>query len=316
MNMNRREQILVVLVAGLVVLFLGHRILERSFRGPLWAKQAEIKNLEIQVADREQRRDHVFQSQNEMETWRQQSLPPDAALAQNLYMSWLVQLVERSGLEQATVTPNLITPKGNMSDRLPFTIQSRGTMESLAKFLHDFYRADLLHQVRRIDLTPERRGGKSRLNVNLAVEALVLRDAEPRDTLFPAPEAETSATRLAQEDFEGYRQLAERTLFSPYVAPQQQPANDIDNAAFVYLTATLEVGDEPVAWLYDRTNNRRHWLRPGQEFDVAGVKGKVLSIAVSERSATLEIDEKTWVLRLGKNLRELRPADGKTGSEG
>jgi hypothetical protein len=74
------------------------------------------------------------------------------------------------------------------------------------------------------------------------------------------------------------------------------------------LTAILEVADEPVAWLYDRTNNRLYWLRQGQEFNVAGVSGKVLGIAVRRPKATLEIDNRTWNLPLGKNLREIRPA--------
>jgi len=308
MNMNRREQILIVAVAGLAVVFLGRRVVDRAFRGPLRAKETQIKNLEGAVADREQQWDRVVQSRQEMETWRARGLPPDATQAQNLYMSWLVQLVDRSGLEQATVTPNLITPKAGVFDRLPFTIQSYGSMESLTRFLHDFYRADLLHQVRRIDLTPQRQDGRVRLGINLAVEALALRESDPRDKLFTDDMKESSSTRLAKADFEDYRPFAELDLFSPYVAPREQQSDSVDNAAFVYLTATLEVADEPVAWLYDRTNNRRYWLRPGQEFNVAGVSGKVLGIAVRERRATLEIDAKTWVLPLGKNLREIRPA--------
>jgi hypothetical protein len=304
MNMNRREKFLLLAVLGLAVIFVGYRMVERSLRGPLRAKEAEIANLRIAEQKAQERWDAVVESQEAMHAWRRRSLPPDPTLAQNLYMSWLVGLVDRSGLEQATVSPNVVTAKGDVYDRVPFTIKSYGTMQALGKFLYEFYRADLLHQVRSISVTPQRQQGRQVLSINLAVEALALKDAEPRETLFPDEQAETSATRLAQAEVAAYEAALAKALFSPYAAPTGE--SGVDAAAFVYLTATVEAGSESVAWLYDRTNNRRYWLRPGQPFDVAGVSGRVVSIAVPERTATLEIDDQTWVLPLGKNLRELR----------
>lgn len=312
MNMNRREQALVVVVAALAVVFVGYRVVDRTFRGPLRAKQTAVAGLEKTRDDREQRWNQVVKSQEALTQWRKRSLPPDTSLAQNLYMNWLVALVERSGLEKATVSPNAITPKGDVYDRLPYTIKSFGTMEALARFLYDFYRADLLHQVRTMTVTPQRQEGRQVLSINLTVEALVVKGAEPRDTLFPEDEAEASSGRLAMADFEDYAAAFKKPLFTAYVAPRQEP-DSIDAAKFVYLTATLEVGDTSVAWLYDRTNNRRYWLRPGQAFDVAGVSGKVVSVAVLDRTATLEINDQQWILPLGKNLREIQLASRRVG---
>lgn len=42
----------------------------------------------------------------------------------------------------------------------------------------------------------------------------------------------------------------------------------------------------------------------GEELDIAGLKGRVASVTHS--GILLEIDDKVWSLRLGRNLREMR----------
>ena len=96
--------------------------------------------------------------------------------------------------------------------------------------------------------------------------------------------------------------------------PTPPVADGFDPAEFVYLIAVISDGKQLEIWLYDRSSNKRTTLVEGGEFEVAGVKGRVLLIG--EDYASLLIEGNVWQLDVGDNLRQMRkmPTAGKVSS--
>ncbi len=142
----------------------------------------------------------------QLKRWQAQSLPSDPEIARSLYQAWLVGLVGRPGF----ISPNVdssepVTRKGLYSS-LRFSARGRGTPEQLTRFLFDFYRADHLHHIESLNLTPVPRSDE--LDIALSIEALSLPDGERKDQL-----STRVSDRLASDELTDYRAIVERNLF-------------------------------------------------------------------------------------------------------
>ncbi len=78
-----------------------------------------------------------------------------------------------------------------------------------------------------------------------------------------------------------------------------------DVARFTFLVACVSQDDDPQAWLYDRSNNKRTVITEAMDFAVADIKAVVA--AVGRDFVLLEIDGRTFRLELGKDLRSMVP---------
>lgn len=126
-----------------------------------------------------------------------------------------------------------------------------------------------------------------------------------------------SASRLALADRTAYAPIVERNIFAPFQSPQAEPQGP-DEAEYYRLTAVRSVvrpGREvPEAVLYSPLDDDLVALRTGDEFEVADVRGRVVSIGL--RDIVLEIDQQHRRLRLGRNLRELEAVADVQGPAG
>lgn len=76
-----------------------------------------------------------------------------------------------------------------------------------------------------------------------------------------------------------------------------------DTAKFTYLTAVLDVGGQPEAWLLVRTTGQTLKLQVGEKFDVGTMQGVIRRIG--EQDVEVETaDGKRWLISIGENLRE------------
>src|SRR5207248_780597 len=109
---------------------------------------------------------------------------------------YLSDLLKKSGFTSAYVNPKapekssqVITGKGPIYTRLPFTIQARATLASLVDMLEQFYHTPLLHEVKRLSISRPAAVGtqpqSSELDIHLTVEALIVAGAEDRADLLP-----------------------------------------------------------------------------------------------------------------------------------
>src|SRR5437879_7659647 len=83
----------------------------------------------------------------------------------------------------------VITGKGPIYMRLPFTIQAKASLASLVEMLEHFYRTPLLHDIKRLSIQrPSALGTQppsGELDIHMTVEALIVAGAENRLTLLP-----------------------------------------------------------------------------------------------------------------------------------
>jgi hypothetical protein len=306
--MTQRERILAIITAallgGLGVKFGADRILA-SFDARIDRRdglQAELARKQAQIT-------HARRSARQLAEWEQQSLPANLQLARSLYQNWLVALVDRVQLEAAQVNSSAPQVSGDAYRRLTFHLTAQGELAQIVRFLHAFYQAGHLHQIRSFTLAPAATG--RRLVFAATIEALSLPGATHEDRLNDQP-----AQRLARAELEGYVQpIVNRNFFEPYMPPPPPPPRrtasvsppsqprppQFDVARYAFLSAILSVGGEPEAWINVRPTGEVLKLRQGDQLRVGGFQGTVTRIA--ERHIELDCGGKPCQVALGKSLR-------------
>ncbi len=221
--MTKREKVLAIAVGGLVAvvgIVYGLNKLTTAYTS------RDRQLIELQSKIRRQERTVMFgkRARREMEAEMVKSLPSNRDLARSTYQTWLLQLAhDQVKLEQVSVDPRAGRPvrsalqssAGQAEDLYyehSFMVNGKGGLNQLVEFLYEFYRADYLHRIRRLDMQPL---SSNKLNLTIAVQALSLENAPARQQLN-----ETPAAKLAREDIEEYVQkIAHRNLFSPANKP-------------------------------------------------------------------------------------------------
>ena len=286
--MNQREKLLAAGVGAIAVLFGGQWLYQSMYAAPLQARRDETERLREDIAKRELDLARFRKASQELKRWRTQSLPTDTEVARSLYQAWLVQLVGAA----EWVNPNVdssepVTRKG-LYDSLSFSVRGRATLEQLTRFLFAFYRADHLHQIRSLSITPAQRGDE--LEVALSIDALALAEADRKDRL-----SSRVSDRLASESLTDYRPIAQRNLFGV-------GGGVVDEADFAYLTAIIEVNGEPEAWFTLRASGKLLKLRRQQSFEIGPFQGTVAEISGSD--VVLACDDERWLLTVGESMMQ------------
>jgi hypothetical protein len=215
-------------------------------------------------------------------------LPSKREVAASLYQDWLLEQVAKAGFKMPNVDSGEAVNRKDLYIRLPFSVRGRATLEQLTQFLYQFYSANHLHQVQRINITPVPKSEE--LELSLGIEALVLPGADRTDRL-----SDEHSQRLASEDFTAYQPILERNLFG-------QSAAGVDPADFAFLTAVLDVGGTAQAWLTVRTTGEILKLKQGESFEVGQFRGTVTEIASPD--IIIDSDEERWLLTLGEKLSQ------------
>lgn len=286
--MQKRERILAIVVAGLLLVWGGNWLFQRALQGPYNARLARIEQLQAEI---KRKRDNLRQARattEKLQRWQAQSLPSNPLVARSLYQNWLVELVGRAGFQKPNVDSSDPLSRRDFL-RLPFTVRGRGTLEQLTNFLHDFYRADHLHQIQRLTIQPVPKTNE--LELTFSIDALVLRDADREDQLSKA-----RSTRLAYENLADYQAIVARNVFG------DGSTTDYDPADFTVLTAVLDVNGLPEAWLTVQTTDQRMRLQVGDSFEVGQFRGTVVEIDAPD--VIIASDDERWLITLGESLAQ------------
>ncbi|MFI4876703.1 MAG: putative Ig domain-containing protein [Blastopirellula sp. JB062] len=86
--------------------------------------------------------------------------------------------------------------------------------------------------------------------------------------------------------------------------PKPEPKPSFDDAKHAYLTATVVSGQQPEAWVSLRTKNKMLRLKPGEEFEIGQLKGKLIS--VGDKFIEIELGDDPVQLRIGQPLSDAR----------
>jgi Tfp pilus assembly protein PilO len=305
--MQKREKILAGIVGALLLLLACYSLLGRV-SDAFNQRRTEITTLKGTIREKEGLEKRGEQAAEQLAGWERRSLPSSQTMAKTLYLGWLVQLSERVKLKNANIDAGrpLAHRKAGQEiyHSLPFNLQARGTLDQTVTFLHEFYSANHLHRLREVSIKPVSKS--SDLELNLTIEALVLPGADRSDSLN-----EERSGRLKLAAAEPYQQvIGKRNLFAAYSPPAPPAAftqrsyapstPSFDKARFAVLTAILEVGDGPQAWVSIKTTGELIRLREGDKVSVGQFNGTVTRINVSD--IEIESDGKRRQLALGKSL--------------
>jgi hypothetical protein len=297
MKIPKNRWLLIAL--GLVgIFFVG----ERSYRKFYEEPTRENERIEEQLAKRlkEAKRDLAKSKDvsQQLEELEQKSLPWDAEMARARYQDWLLQLAKDAKLTGTSVDsgdPMAVTSGGRkgkrpteMFKRFTFTLNSRGDLGQVTKFLYDFYHAGHLHKIRTMSLNPI--GSGQDVSVSLTIEALALPSADrERDLTTVVSE------QLAQADVRDYQLISQRNFFSSGGAASAWKT--------IQLSAiTTDVHGVGEAWFNIGPEKKTQILQLGQALAVPSCDVRLT--ALEETAATITIDGQPHRLAIGQNLTE------------
>jgi hypothetical protein len=286
--MNQREKMLAGAIGAIAVLYGGNWLYQANYAEPLQARSADLDRLREDISKRELDMARFRKANQQLKRWQAQSLPSDPEIARSLYQAWLVGLVGRSGFITPNVDSSEPVTRKDLYSSLRFTARGRGTPEQLTRFLYEFYRADHLHKIESLNLTPVPRSDE--LDIALSIEALSLPEGERKDQLTPRV-----SDRLASDELAEYRVIVERNLFGI-------GGGAFDAADFAYLTAITEVNGEPEAWFTLRASGELLKLRNGQPFQIGALAGNIVEITDSD--VVLNCEDERWLLGVGESLMQ------------
>jgi hypothetical protein len=212
--MNPRERILAISVGVLLVLgvlWYGWSWKESS----LAARRARLSRLQGEVQKNEITLARARKATEEMNKFEQQSLPGDVERAQSLYQKWLLELVQRHGIQEGNVSAVTGRAVKGVYQQLAFSIKGRTDLVQATQLLHEFYSSDRLHRIRRLRMNPINEGKE--IDLDIMIEVLAL-DSAPRNV---TELKHGVSDRLTHGDAADYvKAIASRNMFQP---PHQPP---------------------------------------------------------------------------------------------
>jgi hypothetical protein len=299
MAMQQRERVLAIGLGLIVCLFLLYWGFGR-YRSMFTSREALLKSRRDDVTKFETKQAKINRDIARRKELEKRSLPSQWLAADRLYHEFLHGLVTGK-LTNPSVAPRQVQFRAKGYDALGFIVTGEGTLEQIARVLYDFYSANHLHQIRSLSIDPQEKTGTLKLDMH--VDALILPGVKRADSLSSEP-----GDNLVLEGFDNYKTaIVGRNLFAEYKPPAatptpEPPKPDFDKAKLAYFTTIVEVDGRPQTWLVDRGVSKQTELYEGDEFDVAGVKGKVKRIDFDAGFVELEIDGKPVTVRQNKSL--------------
>jgi hypothetical protein len=294
--MQPRERILAIGLGasvGLILLYWGFG----QYRTIFSSREAKIANLKREVSQRETQVIRINKAIAQRRELEKRSLPKDPLIANSLYQTWLFDLVNGK-LTEPTVTLSSLRGNPTAYEPLGYDVKGRGSLEQIIKVLYDFYNGNHLHQITSLDIKPQAKGNE--LELTMHVEAIILPGTDRVDTLTTE-----KAKILALDSYSDYQKaITERNLFAEYTPPVVKPTGTpLDMAKLAFVTNIGHgVDGRPTAWIHERNTNKTTYLFVGNEFQVAGLKGKVQNIDINDRSVELQIDGKPVKVKQDKSL--------------
>jgi hypothetical protein len=284
-KLNRRERILLIVVAALIglgaawfLLFAGGSVSysELVARRDQLAGELEKKEATVKAAKTAAKR---------LADWQKRALPSELSDARLNYRIWLRQLVTRLQFQQATVEATGEQTRAKTFTVLKFRIHGRTNLPKLTEFLWEFYSAGHLHLISQFEVAAVPNSGD--IDVNLDVEAMALPTADRTTELTKEPGKSLRLSTQAE-----YGKIAERNFFRAFQPPNTQPT--------VFVTAIVRTEERSEVWLVDRASKRDWKLHENENFDSGMVKGTIKTIGT--RAVAIEIDGNVGQYHCGDSL--------------
>jgi hypothetical protein len=345
--MTQRERVLVSSLLGVAVLGGGALLVHVTILSPLRQLNGEIAAIDedIRKKDEELKADQAtiaraLKLSPRLAQWKQLSLPapedvrpaskdarPEEVLLLHLmskrvqYEKYLYGLLERNGFEVGTIiveSKPLEAPKTGQGTTkgpppifraLPLTVRGRVSLDGLVKMLEEFHRANLLQQVRSIDVKrpSDQTVPRGTLDVTMGVEALLVFGAEKRVDLMPA--SSSDRPHVLAESARSYPELAAHNIFTGQAAAKTQSEDARDVLGFVKLTTVSRTNDRRwEGWLNDQARkDGESRLRTTTGFNEFSYSDRYENVLV--RAVVIRIDQTGVLFKANGRFYLIHPGD-------
>lgn len=183
--MQKREKILAAAFGAVILVWLGMPMIRSTFIEPVESRKNQLKVINQQVDQKEDQELELLRSARKLGEWVAHSLPPDEHDAQRLYLEWLSDLAELSGMTNLKTSPGRRIRKGNTYVAVQVSLEGRATYDQLCQFMLHFYQTELQQNIISLELDSTGTSKSDPLEVKLTAEGLALTKAKPREQLFP-----------------------------------------------------------------------------------------------------------------------------------
>ncbi len=183
--MQKREKILAAVFGAVILLWFGMPVIDSTFIEPVVSRTNQLQALNQLIDQQEEKELELLRSARQSGVWVKQSLPPDEHDAQRLYLEWLEDLAELSGISDLKLSPGRRIREGKTYIAIQVSLEGTATYQQMCHFLMHFYQTDLLQNIINLDLKSTGTSKADRLKLKLTAEGLALTKAKPREHLFP-----------------------------------------------------------------------------------------------------------------------------------
>lgn len=304
MKLNKRERILTIGVASLLVVFVAWMAMG-SVQSPFSDLEGQKTAVAEELTKKSAELTELQKADARLKEFKSRSLPSDPTVAATQYKNWLMDLVEQQvkfrGLAIERTQP---ISQQDIYRGTSFTLSAKGSWDQLTAFLHKFYSAGHLHLIRRLTIKPIEKS--SDLELTIVVEAIALQGVDRKTDLPSVPGV------LAKADLSAYKAIAERRLFASPSPPAPPPRDDrpperrpdppkFDPSKYARFTAIVEVDGRPEAWLRSLTTDEQFKLHAGDPVALGPFKGQIARI--DSREVEVVVDGERYLIPLGEDLR-------------
>ncbi|MCA9184356.1 MAG: hypothetical protein R3E01_30820 [Pirellulaceae bacterium] len=296
--MNRRTRWLLAGMALVGIILFGDKAYRHFVEEP--AEQFERKLAKIEK-DMSAADDAIMASSDakeQLEEYKTRSLPGDEEFARSRYQDWLLSLVQKIELKQASVDsgPAVSVTTKDRETRKPrevykkysFTLHGRGGLQQVVHLLYEFYGSGQLHKIQSMSLTPIDNGRE--IDVTVAIEALAITQCARMAEL-----STVGADRLASHDIQDYYAIVRRNFFSRDASAQLRQ--------LVLTAITYDMRGVPEAWVTMADGQQTRKCQRGDNMIVPPHEIQIIDI--QPETALIQVDGVAAMLPLGKSVYDV-----------
>lgn len=286
MKLNRK-QILLGFLALMGIFQVGDYVLNTMIQGPLDKLRTEQESLKKDIQKREKLLSEARTAGKKIEIWKKRSLPANIETARSLYRNWLLDVIRKAKLQNATVGSGSPATRYGLYRAMPFDVKARGTLLQLTAALFRFSNSDQLHEVKSLRLTPV--GNTGQFDISMGIESLII-PGSSRKTLSTG-----KSNFLASSESRDYSIIARDNIFGIGVSHQ-------DPMKMTILSAVTIRNDKPLAWFTELITGRVIKVGPDAPFETVALSGRIVQI--DDESAIIETGGQLMKLSIGQSFEQ------------
>lgn len=306
--MNQREQTMALALGGVVALLAGRWLVMDVVLAPIRERQARLERADEDLEHKQEASAIQQAAIDSLRKWKLGALPEsqNGGNASVLYKGYLVDLLQKAGIKNPTITPLPIRKTRNAYSTLPFSIAAQCELGQLSKMLFDFQRTDLLHAIKMIDVRPQINSQTDKiehLDAKIDIEVLAFADASGRTSLEPG--GKPDGRKLEEFQFLAKKNFFQPTSLVPVNSVVQSEKDDRSSVTFNGTSIQSGEGHRSVESFYFYHNGGPKpffALAKGETLDIANFKGKILGYDAETQEVIFESSGKILGVKSGKTI--------------